>query len=112
MRDPSTDLRPRLSEAGLVEAPALELFACLGWQTADLYHEWSGSISSEGRGSRRHVVLPNRVWAAMQRLNPELPEAAFLAAADGLTRDRSRMLPAEANREIHKLLVDGVRVKV
>ena len=48
----------------------------------------------------------------MQRLNPELPEAAFLTAADELTRDRSRMLPAEANREIHKLLVEGAKVKV
>ena len=45
MNETGPGLRRELSEAGLVEAPAIELFAALGWKTADLYHEWSGATS-------------------------------------------------------------------
>jgi type I restriction enzyme R subunit len=105
-------LKHGLSENGLVEQPAIELFAALGWETANLYEEWTGPASSEGRGSKRDVILPNRLWPALRRLNPLLPEAALLKAAEELARDRSRMVPAEANREVHRLLLDGVKVKV
>jgi len=50
--------------------------------------------------------------AALERLNPALPPEAITAAIDELTRDRSAMgLPA-ANREIYRLLKDGIAVSV
>ena len=99
------------SEDAAIETPAVELFQSLGWDHTNLYQEFSGA-SSEGRQSMRGAVLPNRLWAAIEKLNPELPPEALTEAAAEITRDRSAMLPADANAEIYDLLKDGVRVHV
>lgn len=52
---PIPGLYSGLSEAELVENPAAELFAELGWDTANLFHETFGAHGTEGRGSRREV---------------------------------------------------------
>ena len=50
--------------------------------------------------------------AGLERLNPALPPEAITAAIDELTRDRSAMgLPA-ANREVYRLLKDGIAVSI
>ena len=46
--------------------------------------------------------------AALERLNPRLPAEAISIAVDVLTRDRSAMSLAAANREIYELLKEGV----
>lgn len=45
------------SEDALVEQPAITLFADLGWQTVNAYHETLGSGGTLGRGKigRAHV---------------------------------------------------------
>lgn len=48
------------SENDLVEQPAIDLFEELGWQTANRYNETFGRGGSEGRESRREVLLPRR----------------------------------------------------
>lgn len=53
-----------------------------------------------------------RLRAALEKLNPTLPPEAITSAIDELTRDRSAMSPAAANREMHSLLKDGIRVVV
>ncbi|WOX04715.1 type I restriction endonuclease subunit R [Microbulbifer pacificus] len=100
------------SEDALVEQPAIALFDSLGWETGNLYSEWSGSHSSEGRLTQEEVVLPQRLRTALTRLNPELPSAAIEQAMEELTRDRSRLLPVNANQEIYRLLKDGIKVEV
>ena len=65
-----------------------------------------------GRETKGEVVLVPRLRAALEKLNPTLPPEAITAAIDELTRDRSAMgLPA-ANREIYRLLKDGIAVSV
>ena len=44
------------SEADLVEQPAIELFAKLGWMTGNLFSEFSGAASAEGRSSKRESI--------------------------------------------------------
>lgn len=100
------------SEDTLVEQPAVELFGTLGWQTANLYKEWTGTTSSEGRVSERDVVLVSRLRAALARLNPSLPESAFDQVIEELTLDRSKLVRANANQEVYRLFKDGVKVKV
>lgn len=46
-----TPLYGGFSEADLVEQPAIDLFATLGWQTANLMSEFIGGTSSQGRAS-------------------------------------------------------------
>jgi type I restriction enzyme, R subunit len=100
------------SEGAAVEFPAIELFRILGWQHADLYQETFGPGGTEGRRTMRESVLPNRLWASLQILNPHLPPEALRDAAAEITRDRSAMLAADANAEIYGLLKNGVPVQM
>jgi type I restriction enzyme, R subunit len=100
------------TEDELVEQPAIELFADLGWSTANLYTETFGPNGTEGRESRQEVFLPNRLRAALQRLNPTIPSEGIEQAIEELTRDRSAMLPVAANREIWQLLRQGPPVSI
>ena len=54
----------------------------------------------------RHLV------PALKKLNPKAPAEAIDAAVNELTRDRSVMSLAAANREVYALLKNGVKVEV
>lgn len=103
--------RGDFTEDEAVEGPAVELFQSLGWSHSNLYQEFNFE-SPEGRRTMREPVLPTRLWAALQKLNPAMPPEALNEAAAEITRDRSAMLPADANAEIYRLLKDGVPVHV
>src|SRR5690606_17785257 len=96
----------------LIEQPAIELFAELGWETANLYGEWSGSTSTAGRQTPQDVVLESRLRAALTKLNPTIAGDAIDKAIEELTRSRSTLLPVNANDEVYWLLKDGVKVEV
>lgn len=100
------------SEDALVEQPAIAPFAELGWQTVSAKEEVFGPKGSLGRETPGEVVLLLRLRAALERLNPQLPPEAIGSAVDELTRDRSAMSLAGANREVCWLLKDGVKVAV
>jgi len=98
------------SEDALVEQPAIELFADLGWETQNCFREQVGKQNPLGRESRSDVVLVPRLRAALVTLNPGLPHEAIEGAIEDLTRDRSTLAAAHANREVYRLLKDGVKV--
>jgi type I restriction enzyme R subunit len=100
------------SEDALVQQPAIALFGELEWETADLFHEWASGKSTEGRETEHEVILVPRLRAALEKLNPALPAEALDQAIEELTRDRSKMVPEEANREVYGLLKGGVLVDV
>ena len=115
------------AEDQLVEQPAIGLFAQLGWQTVSALEETFGPPSpglaatlshptgegaSLGRETKGEVVLVFRLRAALEKLNPALPSEAITAAVDELTRDRSAMSLAAANREVYQLLKEGIPVSV
>jgi len=100
------------SEYEAVEQPTIALLSGLGWQTANLQGEQPGPATPTGRLSFREALLPARLRPALTRLNPTLPQAALDDAAAELARDRTAMLPIAANREVHRLLRNGVPVQV
>ena len=100
------------SEDRLVEKPGLELLVELGWTHSDLFGEEPGAGNPTGRLSFRELVLPTRLRAALRKLNPSLPDEALQLAELALTADRSAMLPVAANREVYRLLRDGIPVQV
>ena len=101
------------TEDHLVEQPALALLAELGWQTTcGLEETFAPEGGSLGRRDRREVVLVPRLRAALERLNPGQPSEAISAAIEELSRNRSAMGPVAANREVYRLLKDGVLVSV
>ena len=98
------------SEDALIEQPAIALFGVLGWETANCYHESFGTDGTLGRQTKEEVVLVARLRPVLARLNPTLPAAALDEAVAELTRDRSSLHPVTANREVHRLLKEGVKV--
>ncbi len=98
------------SEHTLVEMPAVALFRDLGYATVSGFNETFGPHGTLGRETTGDVVLVPRLRAALQKLNPKLPASAIDAAIEQLTKDRSAQSLAHANRDVYKLLKDGVRV--
>ena len=56
------------------------------------------------------VVLPHRLHAAIEKLNPGVSTNAIEIAVQELTKDRRVMSPARANQAVYKLLKDGIKV--
>jgi type I restriction enzyme R subunit len=98
------------SEDSLVEQPAIELLSKLDWKTANCFYEKFGENGTLGRETSSVVVLIPRLRAALVHLNPDLPHEAIVLAIEELTRDRSVMSPSNANREVYRLLKNGVKV--
>jgi len=104
------------TEDQLVEQPAIGLFATLGWQTVSALEETFGaggtSDSTLGRETKGEVVLVERLRTMLCKLNCKLPPEAIQTAVDELTRDRSAMSLEAANREVYRLLKEGITVSV
>ena len=101
------------TEDHLVEQPAIELLRDqLGWDYLNCYSETYGEGGTLHRGGQREVVLVSKLRPALCQLNPSLPDSGIDQAIDELTRDRSALSLVEANREIYKLLKEGIKVKV
>jgi type I restriction enzyme R subunit len=104
---PNTDF----SENTLVEQPAISLFGELGYTTANCFYEKVGTTNATlGRETTADVVLVPKLKAALKKLNPDVSDDAIRLAIEELTKDRSAMSMAQANREVYKFLKDGVRV--
>lgn len=100
------------SELELVEKPAIDLLTSLGWSFKNLYTETFGELGSEGRESESQVILTRRLRAALESLNPGLHADAYAQAIEQLAKDRSKQIAVNANRDLYRLLKDGVKVKV
>ena len=79
----------RKTEDVLVEKPAIELMAQLGWTTVDAMTEVHGPDGTLGRDNQGEVVLTRHLRDALTRLNPQLPQEAIGLAVTELSRDRS-----------------------
>ena len=99
------------SESTLVEQPTIELFQSLGYEHQNCFHEKFGETGTLGRETPSDVVLVSRLKSALCRLNPNLPEETIALAIDELTRDRSSQNPVIANREVYRMLKDGLKIR-
>jgi type I restriction enzyme R subunit len=102
--------RDAYSEDSLIEQPAIQLFAQIGWQTRSALDEVFGADGTLGRETKGEALLLTRLRTALERLNPTLPTDAIAQAIDQLSRDRSAMSLPAANREVYGLLKDGIEV--
>ena len=90
------------TEDRLVEQPAIELFADLGWATVSASEESFGSAepspqpSPRGRGSwlgretKSEVVHIPKLRVALERMNPLLPSDAISSAINEVARTGRR----------------------
>jgi type I restriction enzyme R subunit len=100
------------SEDSLIEQPAIQLFAQMGWQTRSALDEVFGADGTLGRETKGEALLLQRLRTALERLNPTLSTDAIAQAIDQLSRDRSSMSLPAANREVYGLLKDGIEVTI
>lgn len=106
------DVTADYGELALVELPAIDCLASLGWETANLYNETFGVNGTEGRKSSAEVILVPRLRKALERINPGYPATAYEQVIDQLTEDRSKQIPVNANQAFYKLLRDRVKVGI
>lgn len=100
------------NELGLIELPAIEIFKSLGYNYLNCYNETFGSGGTLGRENTGEVVLIQRLKSALIKLNPDVPDEAVIFAIEELTKDRIILNPANANREVYKLIRNGVKVSI
>ena len=101
------------NEDRLVQATfADHLQDVLGWESVFAHNEETfGATGTLGRASEQDVVLVRDLRAAVDRLNPELPESAREQAVEKLTRvDFARSL-IQHNHEFHDFIRNGVPVE-
>lgn len=93
----------------IIEHAAIEILKDLGW-----FHVHGDSIAPDGpaplRQSYSEVVLLKRLEAAVEALNPSLPEAARTQAIGKVLASETGSLIDE-NRRLHRLLTEGVPVE-
>jgi len=97
-----------LSESD-IEAAALDWLECLGYTVLHGPDMAPGEPAAERR-DYGEVVLEGRLRDALTRLNPTLPPEALEDAFRKLTRPEGAEL-IHRNRNMHRLLVDGVTVE-
>jgi type I restriction enzyme R subunit len=101
------------SEDRLVQKTfADHLHDALGWNSVYAYNdETFGPSGTLGRASEREVVLVRDLRAALERMNPQVPQSAREQAVEKLTRvDLSRSL-LQHNREFYYYIRLGVPVE-
>ena len=99
------------SEDGLIEAATQDVLEELGWEVVTAWRkETFGPSGLLGRADKTEVVLVRYLRAALERLNPNLPNSAYRDAVDAITEQPAGKLPAQTNYEKYRLLKDGVEV--
>lgn len=100
------------SEDLLIQAPTAEFLEKeLGWISVFAQDEGGfGPDSLLGRASDSEVVLTREVLAALERLNPGLPDEAYRQALTQVVQDDITKTLIAHNEEKYKLLHDGVPV--
>jgi len=96
-----------------LERAAIKLFEQLGWEAADCFSEFDQITGSPlGRETSSDEILKPRLRAAIESLNPDLPSESVTSTIDQIAMARSAMSMVAANREVYRLLKDGVKVQV
>lgn len=96
-----------------VEQAMLEWLAGLGWATAHGPDISPPDAKTPGtdRASYREAVLAGRLREAIARLNPHIPPGVRDDALRRVLNPNVPGLPVNANRQVHRWLVDGVLVE-
>ena len=97
-------------EDTLIEQPAIELFKALGYEIRNCFHETLGKNGTLGRKTTSEVVLIRYLKNSLLKLNPKSNLEAIDLAVEEIIRDRVSLSMVNANKEIYKLLKDGVKI--
>ncbi len=84
----------------------------LGYEVVNAFKETFGDDGTLGRDNRSEMVLKRYLRLALERLNPELPKAAYDAGILALLEDHSiKNSLVLANQAVYGLIKDGVTIQ-
>src|SRR5437762_990603 len=107
------------NELNRIEKPAIDLFTQLGYTHVNAFHEKTRPLSALRRRNESDVILDQYLRPALKKLNAQALATVPAQANDLLEqaiaeirRDRSDRPLAEANREIYRLLKEGIQLSL
>ena len=92
-----------MNEIELVELPAHQVFAELGYEILE------GTDLNDERKNYNDVILFDRLGIKIRQLNPDLPEVVYTTAINHV-KSLTNPTTIENNREFHQMLLAGVTV--
>lgn len=100
------------SEDQLIEQTCIDIFKNqLQWEIANVYQgETFDENGTIGRASEADVLLKNRFYQAIQKLNPNLPVQAYDLAYEIINSDDATKSLPDLNFEKHNFLKEGIPV--
>lgn len=100
------------SEDQLIEQTCVQLLhGALGWNVINAFHgESFGNDGTLGRNSEHDILLAARLYAAMRRMNPDLPIQAYDNAYEILSASTSTKSLPDINQEKYYFIRDGIPV--
>lgn len=100
------------SEDQLIEQTCIDIFKNqLHWEIANVYQgETFGENGTIGRHSEADVLLKNRFFEAIKKLNPNLPVQAYESAYEIINNDDATKSLPDLNFEKHNFLKEGIPV--
>ena len=101
--------RNDFSEESL-ELAVIQRLEELGYASENANSETYGEGSLFERNIPSEVVLPARLRNALTSINPDIPIEAIDSAIYALSEGKSTLNPVTANKELYKLIKDGITV--
>jgi len=99
-----------LIDENMAEQATLGWFGDLGYE-----HVFGPDIAPGGpnqeRASYKHIVLEDRLFTSLKRINPHIPDATLEDAARQVIHGNAASL-MQANRQFHRWLTNGVPVDI
>jgi type I restriction enzyme R subunit len=105
-------MRNNYSEDQLIEQTCIDIFKTqLHWEIANVYQgETFGDFGTIGRHNEADVLLKNRFFEAIKKLNPNLPVPAYELAYEIINSDDATKNLPDLNFEKHNFLKEGIPV--
>jgi type I restriction enzyme R subunit len=99
------------SEDALIEQATEDVLKELGWKVVTAWQNESfGEQGLLGRDNKTEVVLERFVLAALQKLNPGLPDLAYSRAIEKIVQREADKTIAQQNKSKYQLLKNGVEI--
>ena len=99
------------SEDALIEQATEDVLKELGWKVVTAWqNENFGEQGLLGRDNKTEVVLERFVLAALQKLNPGLPDLAYSRAIEKIVQREADKTIAQQNKSKYQLLKNGVEI--
>lgn len=99
------------SEDALIEQATHDVLEELGWQVVTAWkNESFGENGLLGRENKSEVILARYLFAALEKLNPKLPDAAYQQAIEQIQQKVADKTLGRINKEKYEILKNGVPV--